>query len=89
MTSLIKQHSTLNRVQKSLSTTRVRTGRGVQAVKVSQPAYQTLKEHKHLSTFFTQTLRSIPSNLFTNNGENIPQNWRLGVSLNSNLLLSN
>ena len=68
MTSLIKQNSTLNRVAKSLSTTKVRTGRGVQSVKVAQPAYQTLKEHKHLSTYFTQTLRSIPSNLFTNNG---------------------
>lgn len=68
MTSKIHQHSTLNRTPKVLDTRRVRTTRGVQSVKISQPAYQTVVQHNHLPSFFTQTFRSVPSNLFANNG---------------------
>ena len=66
--SSIHVDSTLNRVANTLTTRKVRTGPGVQSVKVSEPAYQALKKHKHLSSYYTQTFRSIFSNLFANSG---------------------
>lgn len=65
--SKVDTSSTIHRVPKSLNSTRVRTTRGVQQVKTSQPSHQIVERH-HLPSVYTQTFRSVPSNLFSNNG---------------------
>ena len=71
-------NSTLNRVPRGLTTRKVRTTRGIQAVKTAQPLHQSMKQHKHLSSFYTQNFRSVPSNLFSNQGAKYSANLESG-----------
>lgn len=62
----ISENSTL-RNPKVLLDRKVSTGRGTQSVKSAVPAHQATT-HRHQNVFYTNTFKSVPTNLFRNNG---------------------
>ena len=63
----LSQNSTLLRTPKVIVDRKVSTGRGTKTVKSTVPAYQAT-QHRHQNIFYTNTFKSVPTNLFRNNG---------------------
>ena len=63
----ISQNSTLLRHPKVLVDRKVASGRGSKTVKSAVPAHQATT-HQHQNVYYTNTFKSVPTNLFRNSG---------------------